>query len=807
MKRRVARALAAVVALALSPALYVVGLSLALPLPDALAPGARYPASSRVVDREGRLMREVRAADGSRARFVPGAELDVRTRDAMLAAEDKRFRAHPGVDVLAIARAAVQVVTERRIVSGASTLTQQLARAVVPRPRTVLGKLGEMALALRIERSLGKDEILEQWANRVAFGAGLRGIEAASRRYFDRGARDLSLSQAAALASIPRGPSLYDPRRGTELVRRRRDRVLARMAEAGMISEAERARAASEPIDVLPAPVARDAAHFVAAAVGGELAPSRAESDEVVEVRTTLDLSLQRELEQAVRNQVDALAPRNVSAAALVVLDNASGDVLAWVGSPRADDEPRLGGNDGVLARRQPGSALKPFVYGLAFERLGFGPATLVPDVELHLGERGVDYSPHDYDARFHGPVRLREALASSYNVPAVWTAATLGVASVTRRLFDLGLLENADDAGRLGAAVALGDGEVRLLDLAAAYASIARRGLRVAPRAVLSTRVRDASGARVVDVPIGATRRVMSEPAAGLLADVLSDREARLAAFGDDGPLELPFAVAVKTGTSKGFRDNVTVGFTRAVTVAVWVGNFDGSPMQGVSGVTGAGPIFAAAMRAAMRGRLEEGGGSLRAEGDAYERVEVCALSGRLPGEHCAHRRAEVFARGAAPRAGCDVHVEVAIDRRNGLLAGPACAPALVERRVVESWPPLYRAWAREARRPSAPDEASPLCPRAASSASSPRAARLAFPVDGATFVGDPASASPTTVVLRALAPAGATSVRFVVDGVAGELRRAPFEQTWRATPGEHRVVVEPDVGGSSEPATIRVL
>jgi penicillin-binding protein 1C len=281
----------------------------------------------------------------------------------------------------------------------------------------------------------------------------------------------------------------------------------------------------------------------------------------------------------------------------VVVVENATGDVLAYVGSPDFGDRAHGGQNDGARAKRQPGSTLKPFVYGLAMERVGLTAASVLPDVELHLDVARGEYAPRNYDERFHGPVRLREALANSLNVPAVWTAAKVGDGAVLERLREVGFRSLLESPEYYGPAIALGDGEVTLLELAGAYATLARGGV-TRPLRFLKGEEGD------LVARAGLERRVMPPEIAAVLGDVLADRNARLASFGERSALELPFDVAAKTGTSKGFRDNWTVGYTREVTVAVWVGNFDGSPMEGVSGITGAAPIFRAVMDAAMRGR-----------------------------------------------------------------------------------------------------------------------------------------------------------------------------------------------------------
>lgn len=756
------------------------------PLPKELREDAVYAESTRLFDRDGNFLKEVRAKDGARARWVPLDEVSEDVKRAILAAEDRRFHSHPGVDPLAMGRAILQAVSERKIVSGASTLTQQLARQLVARPRTFAGKFREMSLALRIEWSLSKDEILEQYLNRAPFGPNLRGIEAASRFYFDKPSRELSLAQAASLGSLPRGPSLYDPRKGTTRLERRRNRILDRMLDNGVITNEQAERAKAEAIVITKSGGGLDVLHFAEALLSGKLEPSLA-SLMLSEVRTTLDARLQREVEAHVLATVRGLKARNVSAAAVVVLDNASAEVLAYAGSHDFFDTEGLGANDGVLALRQPGSALKPFVYELAFQRLAITPATLLPDIETHIAEEGGIYRPRNYDGRFHGPIRVREALASSYNVPAVHLAEALGPDRVLERLRALGFESLDRGPSFYGPAIALGDGEVRLIDLANAYATLARGGLHRAVRVF-----KEAVGAAgdVVEIEEKEEIRVLDEVASSLVTDILKDPMARLGGFGERNVLELPFPVAVKTGTSKAYRDNLTVGFTPDVTVAVWVGNFDGSPMQGISGVTGAGPLFHAVMLAAA-GSRETPFGNPRGE---LETADICALSGAKPTDACPHRVRELFARGTVPELSCDMHERVRIDRRNGLRAGPRCASEVIESHVFERYPPRFDAWAKAAGRPIAPDNVSPHCPVASGDGLVlAKRGRIVFPVEGARFELDPSAQSRQTLRIRAEIPADSRSLaRFVVDGREIDPEGRSYID-WPLSPGRHRVKLVP--------------
>ncbi|MCC6899155.1 MAG: penicillin-binding protein 1C [Polyangiaceae bacterium] len=785
----------AALGVALSPIVCLLVAALLEPLPAELAGGGQGTSSVRVTDASGRLLREVRADGGVLTSPVRLSELPPEVPLAVLAAEDARFYRHFGLDPLAMARAFGQAVWHRRIVSGASTLTQQLVKNTVKRPRTVRGKLREMAIALRVEAELDKRTILEAYLTRVEFGPNVRGIEAASRLYFDKPAQKLSLAEAAALASIPRGPTLYDPRRGTERLERRRNRVLDRMQASGFVSAEAADRARAEPIVLTAGHVEGGAQHFVRAVLSGALQRELV-GRSLTEVETTLDADLQREVSTLVRQTRERMAAFDASAAAVIVIDNPTGDVLAYVGAPDFFDLRGLGQNDGVLARRQPGSALKPFVYAVGMARLGLHAASLLPDVELHLSTPEGDYSPKNYDGRQHGPVRLREALGNSYNVPAVFVAQEAGPDKVLELLRQVGLSSLDRSADHYGAAIALGDGEVTLAELANAYATLARGGelrpLRAAKRARL------ADGGEIALPPADA-RRVLSREVAAVLGDVLADPNARLAAFGRGSALELPFAAAVKTGTSKGYRDNWALGYTREVTVGVWVGNFDGRPMRGSSGVTGAAPLFRDVMVAAMRERTP----GAPADASALTSVEICPLSGQRPGPQCPHRVRELFAGDRVPSASCTMHVEVAIDPQSGLRAGPGCRDA--KRVVRERYSDRFAAWALGAGRPVVPDQWSPRCP--GSTAESGSAPSVAYPFDGARFVRDPGVApAAQSILLRARASEGVSSVRFFVDGALVGVSRAPFTRAWSLAPGKHRLHVETNGGASSQPVSFAV-
>jgi penicillin-binding protein 1C len=608
---------------------------IAWPLPPQLTARERRPAAV-ITDRHGLPLRAARAGDGSLTRWVPLSEMDADLIAAFLAMEDRRFSRHRGVDLRAAARAARSNLAAGRVVSGASTITMQLARILRPAPRTWTGKVQQLLWALRLEWHLDKPTILEQYLNRVPLGQSAVGVDAGAELYFGARADGVSLGQAALLAGLARAPSTDNPLVAPGRSRARRRTALGRLGEEGYARPADLEHAEAEPVLGMNGRTGFLAPHFTTRLLARENAPVSGRW------RTSLDLALQQELETEVRHTVASLADRGARHAALVVLDNRSGEILSWVGSPDfwADTAGQV---DMVASPRQPGSTLKPFLYGLAFDR-GWSPASVVADVPRVYRTATGTYAPRNYDRRFHGPSRLREALASSYNLPAVELANRLGTGSFHATLRRAGFSSLGRSAEHYGLGLALGNGDVTLLELANAYRALARGGVwrpvRWRPRGP--------------DESDGDGSRVMSPMAAALVLDVLSDPAARAPGFGIETPLDLPFPVAAKTGTSRHFTDNWAVAVTGGFTVATWVGDFSGRPMEGVSGVTGAAPLM---HRAALRVARRYAPGLLPRPGEAGAvAVRICRLSGLQATERCPDL-VEWVPRGHGPAATCDWH------------------------------------------------------------------------------------------------------------------------------------------------------
>lgn len=559
-------------------------------------------------DRNGIVLGTVLGADSAHTVGVSLRRVSPAFLDAIVAAEDARFARHGAIDVPALLRAARDFAIFGEARSGGSTIEMQLARLLHPTPSTLRGKLVQIAIAQRIAIVSSKPAILQAYVNRVPMGGNLYGVEAAARTYFGEPASDLDLAQATLLAAIPNDPARLAPDVDWQALRKRQRYVLQRMVALGDIAEANAERAFGEALHVRRHDVGiADAAHALFF-----LYPSAAGAGRV---RTTLDLALQRFVQAQTQDVVAALAGYHVTDAAAVVVENATGNVLAYVGSPDYFSDEALGRNDGVQALRQAGSSLKPFTYELALERGTIRSTTILSDEPAAYALPGGRlYQPGDYSGHFSGPVRVRYALANSLNLPAVQVLSQLGVGALLDRLHDLGFVHLDHPASYYGLGLTLGSGEVSLWELVQAYATIARAGTFVPLRLVAAD---------------AAPRHDGSAPDWQLITDILADPHARAKSFGMHSVLEMPFPAAVKTGTSSDFRDTWTVGFTHDYTVGVWVGNFDGTAMRGVSGVTGAGPLWNRIMLH-LYDRRDEPPPFPPPRG--FVRVPICATTGHAP-------------------------------------------------------------------------------------------------------------------------------------------------------------------------------
>ncbi len=759
------------------------------PLPAAPAPPPQ-PESMKIVDARGRLLYDAAGPDDAHFTALPLDAIPVRLRQAVVATEDASFYDNPGISLRGIVRAGLSNLRSGSARSGGSTITQQLARNlyVPPHERSApdaARKLRETVLALRLERTYTKDEILELYLNRVFFGNLAYGAEAAARTHFGRSARDLDLAESALLAGLLQSPAAYDPFTHPDAARARQSIVLDRMTAEGYISQREADAARREPLAFNRTPFPIEAPHFVAwiqeqlPALAGEDAMARGG----LLVTTSLDLDLQHAAEHALARHVERLKDHDVTNGAVVAIDPATGHVLAMAGSADYFDASIDGAYNGALANRQPGSSIKPIVYAAALEA-GYTPATPLLDIPTALTTaQGDPYSPNNYDYTFHGVVPLREALASSYNVPAARTLAAIGVEPAVALGRRLGLSTLGDPA-RYGLSFALGGAEVRLLDLTAAYASLAAGGVRVAPVAIL--RIEDGSGRVLYEAPPPERDRVISEQTAFLLSDILSDNDARTPGFGADSVLRLSRPAAVKTGTTTDFRDNWTIGYAPNIAAGVWVGNADNSAMRDVSGVDGAAPVWHEVMEAAFASRPAQPFDMP----DGNERVTVCVPSGLLPTPSCLRRREEVFAEGTVPTRTDDYYGPVLICDATGaaVTRSEECRGAARER-VFAFVPPEAIPWAR-----AAGIALPPLPPYAAAPwgrGTSAMAVRIVSPAEGTVLHISRELRMNDQLLRLEVQPDGAIqSVVLYIDGAPiAHLYDPPYRTAWQLVAGPHDV------------------
>ncbi|MFP3939232.1 MAG: transglycosylase domain-containing protein [Thermoanaerobaculia bacterium] len=603
-------------------------------MPATLPPATGEAPVPRVTDRHGTVLSITFRNRWNLHDTVAFHEVPPLLRQAFVTAEDRRFFSHRGVDWRARLAAVVQNLRSFSAVRGASTLTEQAVRILHPRPRTLWSRWLEGFEARRLEARFSKAEILEFYLNQVPYASRRRGVAAAARAYFDRDLGTLSPKEMLALAVLVRSPSRLDPARGTEGVEAPLQRLADRMHEDGLLGDPERRAIAATPLTVAPFGIPVDAGHFV------RHVHDRLEGygTSHATVATTLDGLLQRRVQAILDRRLADLAGSRAADGAVLVVEHGSGEVLAWVDSGGSGDHP--GGRiDKVLILRQPGSTLKPFLYALALED-GWTPATLIDDEPL---VESVAHGLHDYrnyGRHFYGPLRLREALGNSLNTPAVRTAQFVGRERFLTRLRELGFGSLREHPDVYGDGLALGTGEVRLVDLVSAYATLARGG---ESRPLVWS----------LDGPApGAGRRVFSPEVASQITDVLADPAARRLEFGEASVLDLPIPAAVKTGTSNDYRDAWALGFSERYTVGVWIGNVDRTPMHEVTGAGGPGLVLRSVF--AELHRHEDAGPLYLSRG--LERRPICRQSGARPGSSCPITQ-EWFRPGREPAGRCPLH------------------------------------------------------------------------------------------------------------------------------------------------------
>ncbi len=681
-----------------------------LPSMDNLQQRASKFETTRILDRNGNTLYEIIDPSAGRRTYEPLSKISPYLVAATIATEDKNFYTHPGFDPMAILRAFWQNLQgEGEVVSGASTITQQLARNLLftqeeRYQRTYWRKVREAIAAAELTRRYSKDEILELYLNEIYYGNLAYGIEAAAETYFNTTSDKLTIGQAAFLAGLPQAPSVYDIYTNRDATLKRTQQVLVLMYEASKSDNCIFVSNNDQPICV-DANTALQAYSEVQAFNFGSpdikikyphwvnyvrsLLETQYDAQTIYQagltIYTTIDPALQDSAERILADQVANLAANNAHNGALVAIRPGTGEILAMVGSANFNDASIDGQvNMAISPTRQPGSTMKPFTYLAAFEK-GWTPSTLIWDVPTEFPPSGDPNDPRDpyrpvnYDGRFHGPVLLRDALANSYNIPAVRTLAFVGIYDNPTTPQSEGLIGMAKRLGittltrnDYGLALTLGGGEVSLLEMTSAYGVIANSGMQVPPVAI--TKIIDHNNNVVFEYKQPEQKQVLRPEHAFLMSSILSDNNARTPSFGANSVLNLPFSAAVKTGTTNDFRDNWTIGYTPDLVVGVWVGNADYTPMVHTTGVSGAAPIWAQFMTDAIQKLTGGNPTPFYKPAGVVDRI-VCAVSGTDPSQWCPSQRGEYFASDQLPLPKeQDLWFKGLFDTWTGLRASPAC-------------------------------------------------------------------------------------------------------------------------------------
>ena len=738
----------------------------ALPFPAQHLDG--YPSAVQLLDRSGQPLGIVLGGREALCYPVALADSGTWTWKALVASEDKRFFDHHGVDPLAVLRALALDARRHRVVSGASTISMQVIRLMQPRHRTLVAKCIETFRALQLERLRSKDQILEQYLNRAPFGANIAGVEAASQRYFGTHARDLTLAESALLVGALPAPTAFRPDKHLDRARQQMQCVLDRMRTCGYISDAQMAIALAQPLAVKQCRTTTTALHFRDMLRGTLAQEMWRRAGTNARVRTTLDLRMQSIAEAALASHAQGLRAQHVFGGAVVVLDVRSGGIRAMVGSPNPADVAHAGQVNAALALRSPGSALKPFAYALAFDCGMLTPAAVLGDVPM----RFPGYQPHNLDGEFTGLVSARDALVRSLNMPALSVARQVGIEPFTASLRNLGLSTISKPASHYGLSIVLGTVEVRPLDVATAYACLARGGSWMPCSAF-------------ADAPTAITRRIVSPEAAWMVADVLADDERVRAYTGCGADAQRP-RVALKTGTSSGKRDAWAVIYNPEYVVAVWLGNPDGAPADCLAGLDAAAPlaydVFRQLYPAGAAPWFDKPGG--------IRTRAVCAVSGRPAGPHCPSVIDDCCIAGVSDPTPCAIHQLRPFDATTGTpLSLAAAGTVKTDWKVEEIWPREITAFLRRT---------------AVTNTAANATMRIVSPAPGGTYCllhGNDAQSD--TLILRAT---GGNNGRywFVDNRMIGRCE-SDDTLTWRLEQGKHTIACA-DQAGNAAATTIAV-
>jgi len=752
--------------------------------------------SVRITDRNGRLLYEILPEVGGRNTVLSVENIPQCLKDATIAVEDKNFYTNPGVDMTGIVRALWINLRGGETLAGGSTITQQVARNLLMSQdermeRTLRRKLREAMLAWQMTQKFSKEEILALYLNQINYGGMAYGVEAASQTYFGKPARELLLPECALIAGLPQAPGVYNPFTNPDLAKQRQVIVLGLMEKQGYISHDKRVEAEMTPMSYNPSPYPIEAPHFVwiiKDQIDKMVLEGTITSRQSLIVRTTLDLDTQHLAQETLKRRVeefkteDTPVSHNVNNAALVVIDPHSGELLALVGSADYFDESIDGALDMATSPRQTGSAFKPFIYALALDPTRpntWTPATSILDLSTtFITHDGTPYTPVNYDSREHGPVSAREALGSSLNIPAVKTLQEVGIENTVNLAHRLGIT-SLSDAGQYDLSLALGGGQISLLELSTAYASLANKGYYTGNTSILD--IHDADGNLLYTQDRNSPLQIFDPRVAWLISDILSDDSARALGFGPNSTLKLDRTAAVKTGTTTNFHDNWTIGYTPDLLVGVWVGNSGYEAMHNVTGLTGAAPIWHEVMRGLLQGQPDHP----FERPDGLTQIEVCDLSGLLPTSACQYPHKEWFISGTEPAQIDSYYQQVWIDPLTNSIANDLTP---IDRRksiTVLDLPAEAQPWARMQGLPLRIDYSQAL---ENTSAQGNQLVLLSPPPHTIYRIDPNFDASAQQLQIQAAGGQGISQIEIWIDGsILTTLSSPPYQTWWTLSVGEH--------------------
>lgn len=735
---------------------------LLFPLPtERLTPSA----SLRILDREGRLLRVYLSREDTYSLPIPLDQMSPYLVHATVAYEDRWFAWHPGINPGSVLRAVWLNMQSGRVVSGGSTLTQQVARMMQPRPRTLSAKLIEAFRALQLEVRYSKRQILGFYLNLAPYGGNIVGAEAASLLYFGKRASELNPGEAALLAALPTSPTLLRPDRAPKSAKGRRDIVLERMLHHGDIDEEHYRVALEAPVPRARQRLPRHAPHFC-----DDLAAQYGERGG--DLRTTIDLKVQELTERLVERRMTTLRLQGVGNGAVVIIDNNTSSLLAMVGSADYGDSLHQGQVNGATSPRSPGSTLKPFIYGLGIDRGTITASSLLEDIPVNY----AGYSPENYDQHFQGVVTVEQALSHSMNVPAVNLTRDIGLDRLMTLLQRGGISTLDETPGHYGLSLILGGVGIRLEELTNLYAGLAHGGECRPLR-------------RLADEPVVPGEKILSPGATYLLTTILTTLKRPDFPTTWQATTHLP-KIAWKTGTSYGHRDAWSIGYSPSYTVGVWTGNFDGRGNPVLVGADASAPLLFDLFTA-----LEPEGGSWFARPDVVGEREVCILSGQLAGPDCGPTKRELYLLDRSSAKRCELHVSCLVDDYSHVRLCPHCRVGRpYHRESFVQWPPAIATWMRRQGASPTPMPAhDPTCPAVLAA----HAPEIRSPAANISFIlrkGVPLEDQ--RIPLEAAATADVKTLYWFMDGVL--LGKAPPDSRLYYTPeeGQHKLVCMDDEG-----------